>query len=91
MNNIDNDFHTTVFCDESSIWTLRGPLYHHRKRGRHPRSNTIWGKNAEKVHIWSGITWMGAIPFVVSEFIQQKMIKNVIKPLLLTHPWRTLS
>jgi hypothetical protein len=66
MNNIDNDFQTSVFCDESSIWTMRGPLYHNRKRGRYPRSNTIWGKNAEKIHIWSGITWMGAIPFVVS-------------------------
>ena len=69
MNNIDDDFRSTVFCDESSIWTLRGPLYHNRKRGRYPKSNTIWGRNAEKVHIWSGITWTGAIPFVVRDLI----------------------
>ena len=50
MNNIDNNFESTVFCDESSIWTLRGPNYHHRRKGRYP----------------GGITWAGAIPFVVN-------------------------
>jgi hypothetical protein len=66
MNNIDNNFETTVFCDESSIWTLRGPNYHHRRKGRYPKCNTIWGRSAQKVHIWGGITWAGAIPFVVN-------------------------
>ena len=54
-----------MFVDESSIWTLRGGLYHHRKKSKIPKSNTVWGKNAEKVHVWSGITWAGSIPFIL--------------------------
>jgi hypothetical protein len=65
LNNIDNNFETTVFVDESSIWALRGGLYHHRKKSSYPKCNTIHPRNVKKVHIWGGICWNGPLPYQV--------------------------
>jgi hypothetical protein len=65
LNNRDNDFRNTVFVDESSVWCLRGGLYHHRKKGKNPKCNTSEPRNVEKVHVWTGISWDGAIVPVV--------------------------
>ena len=64
MNNIDQDFHNTAFVDETSVWTFRQGLYHHRRRGKYPRSNSIHPPNPVKLHIWGGVSWDGPIPFV---------------------------
>ena len=63
MNNIMNDIESTVFIDESSIWTLRSGLYHHRRKSSTLKSNCIHPLNPEKVHIWGGISWSGPTPF----------------------------
>jgi hypothetical protein len=65
LNNIGNNFQNTVFIDESSIWAKRGGLYHNRKKAKYPKCNTINPKCVEKVHIWSGISWDGPLPYVV--------------------------
>ena len=62
MNNIGNDFHTPAFIDESSIWTMRPPIYHHRRPSSLPRANAIRPPHSDKVHIWGGVTWDGPIP-----------------------------
>ena len=71
LNNIGNDFRNTVFVDESSVWCLRGGLYHHRKKNKNPRCNTSEPRNVEKVHVWSGISWYGPIPPVVSNLYKK--------------------
>ena len=52
----------TAFIDESSIWTMRPPIYHHRRPSSLPKANAIRPPHPVKVHIWSGITWDGPIP-----------------------------
>ena len=64
LNNIENDFQNTVFVDESSVWTFRQGLYHHRRKSSLPRANAIHPPHPSKLHIWGGITWDGPIPFV---------------------------
>jgi len=66
LNNIDCNFQKTIFVDESSIWAMRGGLYHFRKKGRHPKCNTIHPRNVKKVHIWGGVSWSGPLPYMVN-------------------------
>ena len=68
INNIDNNFQNTVFVDESSIWALRGGLYHHRRKSSLPKCNTVGPRNVQKVHIWGGICWDGPLPYVLYVF-----------------------
>ena len=63
LNNINNEFESTVFIDESSIWTLRSGIYHHRKKSSRPKANSVHPRNPEKVHVWGGISWDGPTPF----------------------------
>ncbi len=65
MNNVNNDVKSTVFIDESSIWAMRQPYYHHRRRSSCPRLNAIHPPNPQKLHLWSGISWEGAVPLVL--------------------------
>ena len=53
----------TLFVDESSIWTLRGGLYHNRRKSSCPKANTVWGRGSDKVPIWVDICWDGYIPY----------------------------
>jgi hypothetical protein len=57
LNNIDNNFETTVFVDESSIWALRGGLYHHRKKSSYPKCNTIHPRNVKSTVF--GVEYVG--------------------------------
>ena len=45
---------------------MRGGLYHFRKKGRHPKCNTIHPRNVKKVHIWGGVSWSGPLPYMVN-------------------------
>ena len=65
LNNLNNNFHTTVFIDESTVWTLRGGLYHHRRKSSFPKANTIHPPHPVKVQIFGGISWDGPIPFKI--------------------------
>ena len=64
-NNIDNQFRNVCFVDESSCWTLRSGLYHSRKPTKNRKCNGIRPRFSEKVHVWSGISWNGPLPYVV--------------------------
>ena len=66
LNNIWNEFKTTVFTDESSFWALRGGLYHMRRPTKIPKCNTTEPRGADKIHIWGGISWDGPTKYRVS-------------------------
>ena len=87
LNNIDNNFESTVFIDESSIWTFRSGLYHHRRKNSRPRSNCIYPPNPNKIHVWGGISWNGPTPFYLfqnnldsNEY--QRIILDILAPFM---------
>ena len=87
MNNINDDFQSTVFIDECSVWTFRSGLYHHRRPSSSPKANCIHPPNPEKVHCWGGISWDGPTPFYLFDYNldsdeYQKIIHELLTPFM---------